>query len=183
MERYIKYLVISLMVIICTIGCATTQPYQVKPPEIPKVEPMPKYESKIDEMKKPEMPNFVFMHLDDNTGKYTILPDNAPPDQITHVAMTQADFSKIEQLMDLTITYKNVAKVEEQLINTNVDIINQYLQRLQIEREITRNYFDLWQGVKQDYIQEKKDHRMDNFINKATWVVTIIGGVAIVSFL
>ena len=185
MEKYLKYFILIgiLFSTIIISGCATTQPFQIEPPVLPNITPMPKYESKIDEMKKPEIPNFVFMHLDEKTGTYIILPDNAPQDQITHIAMSPSDFSKIEQLLDLCITYKNVAKTEEQLVNTNIDIINQYLQRLQIEREITRNYFELWQGVKQDYYKEKKDHRIDNIINRVSNVVTIVGGIAIFSLI
>lgn len=158
-------------------GCKTVEPYTQEPPSLDTIPRFESYNSGIDNIEKPNMPNFIFATLNQD-GTYKIIPDNSL-ETPTHIVMTQEDFANIEALVDLTITYKGVIKGQEELINTNVDMLNGYLDRLKMERELTRQYYYLWNETASTLRRERRDHVIDNIINRATLVVTIIGGVAI----
>lgn len=182
MERFIKYFSILLLAIssITIAGCQTKS-FDVKgyePPALNEVKPIEKYQLDLSKIKKPDAPNFEFAVID-SLGNITFVDPNKSEFSPTHIVLKADEFKKIEALLDLTGTYKNLLSEQEALINTHVELVNSYISRLQMERELTRQYYFLWKNADDALEKERKSHTWDNIINKTTTVFTVIGGIVI----
>ena len=172
-----KYLICSIICILSVfgVGCQSINYKSYEPPEFT-FEEFPKYDSELDKLTQIESPDFLYVKITGNNIE--VLPDGNE-DAATHVIFEPAEFSKISAVVDRAVTYKEMIQADEDIINKNIDMINRYLSYLKMERELTRQYYFMWKDVRETYMKEKRDHAIDNIINRGTLVLTIIGGVAI----
>ena len=163
-----------ILLILFVTGCATT-------PLIDK--PLPKLDFKKEEvyvldtssLTETEAPNFIFL-VQDKDGSFRYAEEDETP---TFAALTQDELVKIDSMLTLKNAYKSISKEQTYLINLERDKINALKEMLYLERESRQLERDLRLESENAYRQERRDHKIDNVINKGTLVLTVIGAVAI----
>lgn len=175
MEKFIGIICVSLLVF--NFGCGTIDYKTYEPPPY-EFEEFEEFESSIDQLTPIEPPNFIYVKINEenNTIKYI---DEDSNEEATHIVLSSDELSKIEALVNRTITYKELAKTEGILINDQIGMINRHLANLKMERELTRQYYFMWKDARETYIKERREHTIDNLINRGTLVFGIIGGIAV----
>lgn len=172
MAKWFMIILISVLVV----GCSTTNYKTYEPPSI-EFKKFEKMNLDMDSFVKIPPPEIALAKVDEN-GKIVFL-DETSESEATHVVMPASDLSKIEALIDRNSTYKTIIEKTTDVADYQTDMINRYLEYLSMEREMTRQYHFMWKDTRDAYIKERRDHRIDNLLNRATLVVTVIGGVAI----
>jgi len=155
-------------------GCATT-PEIDKPLEPLKFEKEQIYTLDTSKLAETDPPNFILLIEDKNGTLRHCRADEEP----THVALSQDDLVKLDAMVTTKNAYKDISKEQGHLINIERDKVNALKEMLALERQNRQLERDLRQDVEKAYKQERKDHRLDNIVNRATLVVTVVGGVAI----
>ncbi len=149
-------------------GCGVKN---VSAPEIPsldfeKTEPYVLDLTPIENL-KPDPLKPVF--LDENMNQID------DPYKASYVLLTPNEYSKISVIIKMGVAYKNVVKEQEQLVNIKIDIINALKEHIELQRKIANSYRELWINSENSYRQEKHDHKVDNAINKVTYLGTVGG--------
>ena len=169
--------VISIFILsMFLLGCSTTNYKTYEPPEL-EFKKFEKMNIDMESFVKIPPPDIMLAKLDED-GKIIFLDDNSEL-EATHVIMSASELSKIEALIDRNLTYKTIIEKTTEVTDYQTDMINRYLEYLVMEREMTRQYHFMWKDTRDAYLKERRDHRIDNLLNRATLVVTVIGGVAI----
>lgn len=177
MEQVKLILMISLC--ICgTIftGCQSTTTYENYIPPVLEFEKESKYDIDIDNLKIGDPPNF--MYAIERDGVFTEVDDESTA---THILVSEEEFKKIEMLVDLAVGQREIIGQQKDLVNIKVEKINSLLSFLELERQMTIQYYYLWKSSDEAYRQERREHRIDNLMNRATMVTTIIGGMIAIS--
>ena len=131
---------------------ASSSNYETYEPPTLQFDEFPTYSSNVEQLTPIEQPNFLYVKIvGDNLE---ILPPGRE-DESTHVIFEPSEFRKVSALVDRAITYRDMVKKEEEVINKNIDAINRYLGYLEMERELTRQYYFMWQDVRETYAREK----------------------------
>lgn len=178
MEQVKRLIMVPVILMILT-GCQTTKTYKdYEPPKLDYKDEQP-YTIDLSGLKPGDPPDFRMGRIEAD-GSLKLLDDPDDP-TATHVVLTSAEFSKVEALVDLVAGYKKITKEQEALVNAKIAKINALQNYLNVERDLTIQYYYLWKNADQAYTKEKKEHRWDNIINKSTMVVTAIGGMVALS--
>lgn len=162
-----------LIFLIFLAGCATDQ--IDKPLEPIKFEKEQPYALDTTKLIESDPPSLLLMVRDSN-GNYRLANDG---ETATFIAMSYEDSKKLAALVDLKNTYKNISNEQAFLINVERDKLTSIKEMMEIERQNRQNERQLRIDVEKAYKQERRDHRLDNIINRGTLVLTVIGGIAI----
>lgn len=160
MKKLISYLLILSMLFI---GCAPTIQ---KRNFIVKFDKTEHYNIDLSTIPKPNMIKPIFV---DKDFKETSL-DNAE-----YVLLVPKEYNKIAALLKLCKMYKNIIKEQEVLINTDIDTINALKEYIALEQAKSEEYKELWANSEEAYQKERFYHKVDNAINRGTFLTIIIG--------
>lgn len=155
-------------------GCKTTDPIDQPLPPVT-FQKEKEYVLDLSKIKQPDAPNFIFLVMDQDGKLRTAKPNEKPQ----YVAMLQEDLTKIDAMLDVKNAYRNIAKEQEALINVQIEKANVLKEMMALERQNREFERQLRIDLEKRYNREVKDHRIDNIINRATFIATIVGGVAI----
>jgi len=169
-----RYLIGLAMV--CLIGGCATSPVKEIDKQLPELQ-FSKSEVYVLDTSKlidPDAPNFIMMVMDKN-GLRAATDTETP----THIMMLQEDLVKVEAMIDVKNAYQDIANSQATLINIERDKVDALKEMLQLERQSRILERNLRLGVEDILKQERKDHRLDNILNRATLIAIGLGGVAI----
>ena len=162
-----RTLIILSLIVVLFAGCAPKEftPYQ--PPEI-KFNPTPPYEldTTTIEALKPEKIKPIY--VDENFKP-------VPPEEAKFVVLAPSEYGKVAAILKIAKAYKDVAKEQEVLINTNINIINSLKEFVALEQAKTKAALELYGYSENMYRQERWDHKVDNAINKMSFGAIAIG--------
>lgn len=168
-----KYLTMFLVLAVVLCSCATTPEIDQPLPDLT-FEKEEIYVLDLSELQLPEPPNFIFLINDNGT-----LREATDYEQPTHVAMLQDDLNKIDAMLTIKRALEDVAKEQATLINIEREKVNALKELLALERSSRQLERTLRLEVEKTLHRERRDHRIDNIVSRATLVLTVIGGVAI----
>ena len=143
MNKLIIYLIICLYLLFLT-GCQTLnhKSKSVQPPEKSniKITPYSSLLKEFDQIKKPEpiIPRFVITSDDYN---FTITDIN----NASHVLLSPEEYYKINQLINLTKTYKNLVYKYDDLLNKQNEQLIVFKQLVDKESNKSAEYYNLLQ--------------------------------------
>jgi len=149
MKKYVLYL---FLVLLC-VGCAPKQFEPFQPPEI-KFEKTQEYKLDLSSIKKPEKINPIF--VDGNFKEVSI-------DEAKFVLLTPSEYAKVGAVVQMAVTYKQIAIEEETLINLHINTINALKEYLELERQKSLQYRELWVNAENNYRYEKWEHQKSSF--------------------
>ncbi len=164
-----------LSFIICLILFLNCAPSAFSPPEPSKPSQFEKestYSIDLSNIDKPNKINPIWLSSDLNKVSTS--------DSACYILLTPEEYSKINALLTLTLSYKNIIQEQENLINSKIRKINLYNEYIYLEYEKTKKYKDLWTDSENYYRQEKYQHRIDNMISKLSFISVILGCVYII---
>lgn len=160
-----------MMILLC--GCATRfEAFKSEPIDLPKVE---KYDIKedIDKLSKPTKIQRRYARFTSNsTLEFVDDPKNADV-----FVLMPSEYTKINVLKELAITYKSVIFKQEELVNLKNETINELQKLLKLterERDIALR---AWENSENAYRQEKAAHHRDNIINKTGMYIVTVGSI------
>ena len=168
-----RYL-IMVMIIVGFAGCATVDPID-KPLEPFQFEKEEVYVLDTSKLQETEPPAFILLVQDAN-GNFREAESNETP---SFVALSQEELSKIDAVVTLKNAYKDISKEQAFLINIERDKCSALKEILALERQSRQVERELRLDSEKAYRAERRDHRLDNIVNRATLILTVIGGVAI----
>ena len=178
------YASLIFLLILTLTGCATKEPTYEKPQLTPLTfKDIEHYNPNItmdSKLKEAGPPTFLKMAKDSH-GNIFVIPDTDKTTKPEFVGFVVSDLSKIEAMVDAKNAYRDITTAQGDVINAHIDTINALQKYVEIERQLTIGYYDLWQASQEAYRLERKEHRTDNLINKIQYFVTVIGGVAVVA--
>ena len=165
---------LTLALALSLFGCATTAPIDkpLAPLVFQKEEVYVLDTSKIVE---PDPPVFVML-VKNPDGSYR---STKPGETATFIAVTSDDIKKIDAMIEVKKAYKAISREEESLINIERDKLNALKEMICIERQSREAERVLRLDAEKAYRAERKDHRLDNIVNRGTLIFTILGGIAI----
>ena len=172
--KYI-YLILVVACSVMSIGCQTTESEQinVQLPELEFPNSTP-YVLDTSSIEEPDPPNFIFMVMGED-GLRTAGDGEDP----THIVMLQEDLNKIDAMLDVKIAYKQISTEQTMLINIEREKSNALKDMIILERQSRILERHLRMEVEKSYKGEKREHRLDNIINRITWIGAIVGGIII----
>jgi len=163
MKKYVLYL---FLVLFC-IGCAPKQFEPFQPPEI-KFEKTQEYKLDLSSIKKPE--KIVPIFVDDNFKEVSI-------DDAKFVLLSPGEYAKVGAIVQMAVTYKQIALEEEVLINLHINTINALKEYLELERQKSLQYRELWVNAENNYRYEKWEHQKTSFFYQAGLYVISFGSL------
>ena len=166
-------IIMCLCSLLVLVGC-TTMPIDKPLPPIVFEKETP-YILDTAKIQETDPPNWILLMQEPNGGFRLAKGVERP----THMALLQSDLVKIDALVQVKKGYKKMAEEQEMLVNIERAKCDTLKEMLVIERQSRQIERELRLDVEKSYAAERRDHKIDNFINKATWVVTVVGGVAI----
>lgn len=169
-------ILLILSFVLASCAPAPFKPYT--PPEI-KYDKLDYYEiqDKLDMIPKPEKLVPVYVVI---SGESIAVLSKEEKAKATHVLLAPREYAKVGGLVKLAKTYKSLTVEQEALVNTYIDQINALREMLELERQKTILYKELWVDSENAYRQEKAEHDRSNFINRAAMVVVTIGALIVV---
>lgn len=165
MKRYIWLLLIFL------ISCGPKEFVPYEPPKIDFNATKP-YTLDLSSIQKPDKLQPIFVDKDFNE----VDMNNA-----SYIVLTPKEYGKINTLLKIATTYKKVALEQAELVNIHIDTINSLKEFLELERNKSLQYRELWINAENNYRYEKYEHTKDNFINKTGMYLISIGGVILLA--
>lgn len=147
-----NYIVWIFLVLFC-IGCAPKHFEPFQPPEI-KFEKTPEYKLDLSSIQRPERLNVVY--LDDKFNEVDV-------DGAKYVLLTPHEYAKVGALVQMVVTYKQVAVEQETLVNLHINTINALKEYLELERQKSLQYRELWVNAENNYRYEKWEHDKSRF--------------------
>lgn len=172
MKRFLVLLMILIVPTFCITGCKTVDdgltPPALQPIKFDKTEP---FKLDVEKLSIPDSPIKMYGKINDK-GNIDIIQESENADL---VIFTPEEYSKFAALGKLTLTYKDLAKQEELLINTYIDKVNMLKEYTEIERYKTMEYREMWNDAQIQYKNEVKQRHKDNILHKIT-----LGGVCVV---
>ena len=164
-----KLLTCIIVLVMLLFGCS---PKLLQPKELPdlKFEKTQLYSLDISTIPKPD--KIVPIYVDDNYNLVDV--ENA-----RYIILTSVEYAKIAGLLKLAIAYKNIAKEQEILINSNIEIINSLKEYVALERMKAQEYRNLWIDSENAYREERYSKKWNDFINKGTMSIISIGAIVL----
>lgn len=169
-------IIICLIIASFTFGCAKP-PFEAFRPEpivLAKAEPY-NIQELLNTVPKPNKINKKFAKFSDqNQSKLVFVDSKAEADVFV---LLPEEYSKIGQLKDLAVTYKEIIIEQEDLVNIDRKKINTYqnlVTLLEKERDVS---LTAWENSENAYREEKRDHDFDNKVNKTSMLLLYIGSI------
>jgi len=162
-----RFIIVLCLVLSLVISCAPKEftPYQ--PPEIKFEKTLP-YEldtTAVDAL-KPEKIKPIYVNEEFQ---------EVPKEEAKFVVLAPSEYAKIAAILKIAKAYKDVAKEQEVLINTHINIINSLKEFVALEQAKTRAALELYGYSENAYRQERYDHKLDNAINKMSFGAIALG--------
>lgn len=171
----------TLVILLCFFISCAPAPMMVKehPLEI-NFEKTPDYQiqDKLNSISKPDKLKPIYVRLV-SENNIEIVSSAA---EATHILLAPKEYAKIAALLKLAKTYKSVAIEQETLVNTYIAQINGYKELLELERQKSALYQELYVDSENGRRLEQHQHKIDNVVNKAQNYVLLIGTIALVLF-
>lgn len=165
--------VIPILLTFFCFGCVSKfEP--AKPLEL-KFEKTPPYsiQEAIEKIPKPNSINPKFVTVSkNNVITYT------SPNSATNILLDFQDYKNIAALLELTKTYKTIALQQESLVNIYINTVNAYKEYLELERAKSIEYMNLWVDSENRYREERRDHQIDNIINRGIALILFATNIA-----
>ena len=175
----VKYFSIIILMIFSLVSCAPTPVLVKEYPLQINFEKTPEYsvQDKLANIPKPDKlkPMYVKISGDDIQIVET-------REEATHILLVPKEYAKIGALLKLAKTYKAVAIEQEALVNTYIAQINGLKELLELERQKSQLYQEMYVESENAYRTERYQHNMDNIANKVGHYVLILGSVALLLF-
>ena len=166
-----KYVIILLTIIaFMFVGCAPAQFEPYKPPKI-EFEKTEQYNPDFSELQKPEKPNFIYLD-----GDFQPVEE---PSKAKYVALANPDLKKILTLSKQYDAQMEVIKNQKDLVNVHIDQINALKELVKLKEAQMEQYISMYATAKNQYLQERYDHRIDNLIKDGTMYLMTIGSVIV----
>jgi hypothetical protein len=134
-------------------------------------------QGELDKLNKPEKPEPIYLNIDSTNNSIKI----TNPNDATHVAYSDLEYNKIVKILILTNKYKEIIKLEQDLINIKIDQINSLKELLILEQQKSRLYYHLYETYYTLYHEEMSSHKMDNLVNKAGLYLISIGSIILLA--
>jgi len=165
-----KYLISCLL--ISTMLLSSCAPAMFTSRELSKLnfEQTPYYETDLNKIPKPDKLKPIF--VDKNFKETT--KENAE-----YVLLVPKEYAKIAGLLKLCKAYKDIIKEQEVLINANIDIVNSLKEFVELERLKAQEYQNLWVDAENSYRHEQYYHKLDNAVNKGSFILLTLGIIAV----
>ena len=181
MKQRMSHIKIVTILVAMSLVLASCSPAQFKPytpPEI-KYDKLDYYDiqQQLDMIPKPDKLIPVYVVI---SGETVTVLNKENKDKATHILLAPKEYAKIGGLVKLATTYKSLTIEQEALVNTYIDQINALREMLELERQKTILYKELWVDSENAYRQEKAEHDRSNFINRAAMVIVTIGALVVV---
>lgn len=175
-NKIISFTAVMLSVALLVSGCATKSPLD-RP--LPQFELRPEETYVLDTSKIPDIdpPTFIYL-AKDSSGKYVVLDENSTIEPEL-VAIPANEIYKLEAMLEVKNMYIDIAREQEALINIERNKTQALKEILTLERESRMLERELRIDLEEAYRRERRDHRIDNLINRGTLIFTVIGAVAI----
>jgi len=176
MNPTMKKILYTVVVVTFSIVLSSCAPTKFTPAPSPKVEfsLTEPYTIDLSEIPKPEVLKPIFM---DKDFKETT------SDKVEYIVLVPKEYTKIAALVKLCKAYKEIIKEQEFLVNTHIDINNALKEYLELERQKSEAYKELWANSENMYQQERYYHKLDNAINRGTIGVISIGSIVAILLL
>ena len=162
-----KKVILFIFLVLFCIGCAPKQFEPFQPPEI-KFEKTEEYKLDLSSIKKPEKINPIF--VDENFKE-------VPTENARFVLLSQQEYAKVGSLVELAITYKKVAEGQATLINLHINTINSLKEFLELERQKSLQYRELWVNAENNYRYEQWEHKKDSFFYQSGLYAISLGSL------
>jgi hypothetical protein len=172
MKRIVSVLLVFLFLISCS--PKLLQPWQ--PPEL-KFDKTPEYSVKeeIDKIPKPEpIVKIYAKQISDTSFKVVKSAEEAD-----FVILAPSEYAKVGAVVKLAKSYKELVLDQEALVNTYITQINALKELVALEQKKSQMYRELWISSENAYRQEARDHKVDNFINRAGIYGVTVGSIII----
>lgn len=156
------------------VGCATVDPIDKPLPPL-QFEKEQTYVLDTSKLAETDPPIFIQL-VDDGRGGFRPVK---PGEKAMFVALSEQELVKVKGMLTIKNAYKDISTEQAHLINIERDKINALKEMLSLERQSREMERELRLDTEKAYKQERKDHRLDNIVNRGTLVLTVVGGVAI----
>ena len=163
-----------LLILFFSVACATPQTKESIDSKLT-FEKTPEYSLDLSKIEKPQKLVPQYARIENNVIAFV------SKDQATHIVLVPEEYSKVAELLNVTITYKSIIKEQEILINTYIAEINSLKELLAIQQEINNQYKQLWTNSEKAYQQQKQDYDKQSWMNKIGYAITLIGGGVILA--
>lgn len=163
MKKYIMYL---FLVLLC-IGCAPKAFVPFEPPQI-QFEKTQEYKLDLSSIKKPEKISPIF--VDDNFKEVSV-------DEAKFVLLSPSEYAKVGAIVQMAVTYKQISTEQETLINLHINTINALKEYLEMERQKSLQYRELWVNAENNYRYEKWEHDKSSFFYQTGLYVISFGSL------
>jgi hypothetical protein len=160
-----KKIIVWSLLILFLFSCAPKQFIPFEPPDVV-FEKTPEYVLDLDSITKPEKIKAIY--VDENFKE-------VPKEEAKFVVLAPKEYAKISALLKLAKAYKEIAKEQEVLINTNISVINSLKEYVALEQMKAKEYRQLWADSENAYRQENYNRKIDNAIYKGTFGAIFLG--------
>lgn len=173
MNKILCWLMLSIFMIA---SCAPKQFEPWKPPEI-KFDPTPPYEIQeaLKNIPKPDKLEPVYVTISGDEVK------QVPKEQATHILLVPKEYAKVGAVVKLAKTYKEIVIEQEAIINSYIEANNALKEMLELERQKSLLYREMWVDSENAYRQEKYEHNRDNYINRTGMYIITIGSIVAIA--
>jgi len=158
---------LSLLFLISACAPKEFTPYKPQPIHFEKT-PIYQLDLSVIQTLKPEKIKPIFVN--ENFEKVS-------KDEAKFVVLVPREYAKIAAILKIAKAYKDIAKEQEVLINTQINIINSLKEYVALEQAKAEEYRKLWADSENAYRQERYDHKIDNAINKVTFGAIFTGAI------
>jgi hypothetical protein len=152
------------------IGCAPSKFEPYKPPTI-EFDETKKYDPDLSNLSKPKKPDFIF--LDKNFE----VVDNI--NEAEYAALNKNNLDKILQLSKKYNIQQDIIKDQIDLVNLRINQINSLKELYNIQEMQTNEYISLYTDSRNQYLQERYENKMNEFINNTFMYIITVGSIVI----
>ena len=178
-----KTLCKCLVILIFLTSCAPAQFTPFEPPEI-RYERTPPYsvEESFAAIPKPSKIERVYVKLEGlpKQGEFTATVVGTR-EEATHILLLPSEYAKVGGVLKVAKAYKAIAVEQENLVNTYISQINTLKELLELERQKTIMYKELWVDSENAYRQERYDHQVDNIFHRGVIGTMVIGAIIVLA--
>ena len=165
-----KYVILLIILSFLFVSCAPAKFEPYKPPKV-EFEETERYDLDLSEFNKPEKPNFIY--LDEN---FEPVQDK---NKAKYAALSNTELKKILELSKLYDAQIEVIKDQKDLVNIHIDQINALKELIELKQLQTEQYISLYATARNQYRQERYDHKIDNMVKNITMYLMTIGSVTL----
>jgi len=106
----------------------------------------------------------------------------SPKEKAFHIAFDPDQFKKIVELKTIYLSQLDIIEKQSLLINSHVNQINGLNRLVELKNRQIEEYYNLYSETEYSLKKEKRDHRLDNIINRVTiYVVGVLNAVLIIT--